>query len=379
MVTGLLPRATRCKPARHAYDRARWADARSKPGGIVLVTHDSGGGVERHVTERAAAIVAAGTRAIVVRPATGPDGETDGEPAIGYVVSDGPARTHPNLIFPDAQSLATFLRDDHPSAVELHHTASHKAGIERLAGLLRVPFDIVVHDYAAICPRVTLCGGTGAYCGLPADSSDCDDCIADNGARIPFAGSVGDFRATQSILFGAARRVVVPANDAALRLARIMPRLQPVVGAWEAGAAAVPLRKYFPNQAPRTSRSPAPSGRTRATTCCSPARGTPKGATLPCASPSLATAPDDERLLRTGRVFITGPFAEGEAPALLRQTGAAAAFLPSVWPETWCYALSALWEAGAHRPGVRPRRPGGADTCARPWRTRPGSGCLRPN
>ena len=223
------------QPARHAYDRARWADARSKPGGIVLVTHDSGGGVERHVTERAAAIVAAGTRAIVVRPATGPDGETDGEPAIGYVVSDGPARTHPNLIFPDAQSLATFLRDDHPSAVELHHTASHKAGIERLAGLLRVPFDIVVHDYAAICPRVTLCGGTGAYCGLPADSRDCDDCIADNGARIPFAGSVGDLRATQSILFGAARRVVVPANDAALRLARIMPRLQPVVGAWEAG------------------------------------------------------------------------------------------------------------------------------------------------
>jgi len=57
---------------------------------------------------------------------------------------------------------------------------------------------------------------------------------------------------------------------------------------------------------------------------------------------------DDKRLMQTGRVFVTGPFVEGEAASLLRESEAALGFLPSVWPETWCYALSALWEAGLH-------------------------------
>jgi glycosyltransferase involved in cell wall biosynthesis len=55
---------------------------------------------------------------------------------------------------------------------------------------------------------------------------------------------------------------------------------------------------------------------------------------------------DDERLMNTGRVFITGEYEEHEALALIRAQHADIGFLPSVWPETWCYALSALWRAG---------------------------------
>jgi hypothetical protein len=55
---------------------------------------------------------------------------------------------------------------------------------------------------------------------------------------------------------------------------------------------------------------------------------------------------DDERLIGTGRVFITGPYEEQDVVALIRAQGADIGFLPSVWPETWCYALSALWQAG---------------------------------
>jgi len=48
---------------------------------------------------------------------------------------------------------------------------------------------------------------------------------------------------------------------------------------------------------------------------------------------------DDQALLRTGRVFITGRYVEGEAPALLQRECPTLVFLPSVWPETWSYVL----------------------------------------
>ena len=54
---------------------------------------------------------------------------------------------------------------------------------------------------------------------------------------------------------------------------------------------------------------------------------------------------DDAALLATGRVFITGRFAAPEAAALIAAQSAQFAFLPSIWPETWCYALSDVWTA----------------------------------
>jgi hypothetical protein len=49
---------------------------------------------------------------------------------------------------------------------------------------------------------------------------------------------------------------------------------------------------------------------------------------------------DDEALLATGRVFITGPFKEKEIATLLEREQGHVALFPSVTPETWCYALT---------------------------------------
>ena len=55
---------------------------------------------------------------------------------------------------------------------------------------------------------------------------------------------------------------------------------------------------------------------------------------------------DDFALFGTGRVFVTGRYAEGEAEAVVRELGCQAALCLSVWPETWCYALTEAWRAG---------------------------------
>lgn len=55
---------------------------------------------------------------------------------------------------------------------------------------------------------------------------------------------------------------------------------------------------------------------------------------------------DDDRLTATGRVRITGRYEQHEAVALIRRQQAALAWLPSIWPETWCYTLTEAWQAG---------------------------------
>ena len=54
---------------------------------------------------------------------------------------------------------------------------------------------------------------------------------------------------------------------------------------------------------------------------------------------------DNERLIATGHVQITGPYEEHDAVALIRAQQAQLAWLPSLWPETWCYTLTQAWQA----------------------------------
>ena len=55
---------------------------------------------------------------------------------------------------------------------------------------------------------------------------------------------------------------------------------------------------------------------------------------------------DDEALIATGRVYVTGRYHEAEAEALVREQSGQVAFLPSIVPETWNFALSTAWAAG---------------------------------
>src|SRR5437764_808522 len=55
---------------------------------------------------------------------------------------------------------------------------------------------------------------------------------------------------------------------------------------------------------------------------------------------------NDRPLLETGKVFVTGRYTEGEAVHLIGRERPQLAFMPSVWPETWCFALDHVVRAG---------------------------------
>ncbi len=322
--------------ARRRIDILRWAAGRSRAGAAILVTHGGGGGVDRVVAERGTALATDGLRAIVLRPASRQD-------TCRVEAEDG---HYPNLIYAvpgELPQLARLLRPDRPRHLELHHLLGHSHAVLGLRRLLRVPVDLVVHDYSWFCPRIALVSTGRHYCGEP-DVAGCEACIADLGSKLQNDITVPALLARSAADLASARQVIAPSADAAARIERHFPGIAPIVRNWEDDAVPPP--------------APMPSGAVRRV-CIVGAIGLEKGyeVLLACARDARARSlpiefvvvgytKDDPRLMDAGPVFITGEYAETDAVALIQAQAAHLAFLPSVWPETWCFALGRAWEAG---------------------------------
>jgi glycosyltransferase involved in cell wall biosynthesis len=320
--------------AHRRADLARWRP--DGAGSVIIVTHNDGGGVERRVQAAVASHVASGRNAIVLRPTNPPGG----------VILDANGLPRLRFELPREQSrLLRLLRGANPVAVELHHFLNHDPSIFQTIVALGVPYDIHVHDFAWFCPRVALVGRGDRYCGEPAPAV-CEVCVAETGGflheDIPVAALL---ERSRNILAGA-RRIIAPSRDAAARMERHFPGVVPVVVNHEDDAAL--------NEPPPIAIV---DGTVRV--CVVGAIGLHKGyhVLLGCARDAreraleltfvvAGTTIDDQRLMDTGRVFVTGPYQPDEAVALIQSQNAALALLPSIWPETWCLGLTELWAAG---------------------------------
>ena len=330
-------------PVRRRMDERRWAEGR-QAGAVVLITHSGGGGVDRAVTARCDTLRAAGQRAIVLRPDARPEDRIDVRPETRI---DDPL--YPNLRYTPAERpvLAALLAGDAVQHVELHHRRGHDPGILDLATLLRVPVDIVVHDYAAFCQRIALVGPIRRYCGEP-DVAGCAACVAAQGSLLQEAITMPALLHRSTRDLAAARRVIAPSLDTARRIARHFPDVTADVQPWD--STPPPMARAPP------AANPASSGTRIAVIG---AIGTEKGydVLLACVADAAArhlaiefvvvgTTIDDAALMAAGPAWVTARYAEADGVALIKEQGAALAFLPSIWPETWCYALSTAWAAG---------------------------------
>lgn len=328
--------------ARFRMDALRWRNQRSRKGAVILITHARDGGMKRYVAERWRAIAASGQRPIIVTPASSVQGR------VCCRLSDGSGEAFPNLRFDIANGLSeltTFLRADKPVRAELHHFIGHDPAILGLPHALDVPYDVVVHDYGWVCPRITLIGPEKRYCGEPGGDA-CEDCYSDVGSKIDEDITPSRLRLRSQNILAGARRVVAPSRDVVNRLHRYFPRVACVVTPWESNIVQ-----------PR--RSDRRVSRLRRRVLIAGAVGIDKGYEylLACARHVAAQrlalefvvvgyTCDDRRLLDTGAVHITGKYEEAEAIELIRAQEAELGFLPALWPETWSYTLSQMWQAG---------------------------------
>ncbi len=316
---------------RRAIDRQRLLTTAANP--VLLVSSDLPGGVERHVEHRRE-VLGGNHTVLVLRGAS----SSNGQHRVRLSVP-GSDFAHLSYELPqDLSEMKTLFLDLGLRHVEIHHFLDIPGAVLEMVASLGVPYSVFVHDYAWICPRVALLNGAGTYCGEPPIEA-CEVCVRDNGSALREPMTARALRARSLKIMSGAARIVVPTLDVHNRLERYFPGVSIEVLPWEQ-----PGSKRL--------RLPRPH-RDTVRVALIGAIGTPKGyaVLLSCARDAAARnlplefvvigyTRDDTPLLETGRVFVTGPYKESEATALLRREKCDIAFFPCQAPETWCYTLS---------------------------------------
>ncbi len=340
------------RAARRRIDAARIMANTTQPG-VLLISHSHGGGVARQVATDMEALRRQKLRPLLLSTKFPEDPEATPFPWPSQL-SEGDASAYPNLAYalPNAwASLIRLLRSLKITKIILHHALGHHPNVRELARALNLPQDVVIHDYACFCPRVNLLNRPDddaalRYCGEPAPSG-CHQCCARDRDEVYEPLPIADLLARSTRELQTAARVIAPSGDAARRIAKHFPAVEPAVVPWEDDSRQVSLASPARN-GPRTIAVIGGIG---------PSKGF--HVLLGCARDAVArsldlqfvvagTTANDEELLATGKIFVTGPYAEGEARALINSCRADLAFLPSIWPETWCFALSEAWLAGLY-------------------------------
>lgn len=337
------------KPLRAALDIARMRRQRGRRGLFLFVAHDLGGGTEVHIQDLARRLECAGAAVMFCRPITGnPDLFRVEMPSIQETPN-----IEPFSLKKDIHRFVEFLIGANVSHIHVHSFVGYSENAPtfflKVATDAKLALDVTIHDYAAICPRITLVDGSGAYCGEP-PAAVCASCLRVNGS--PFGEpAIWEWQDRYRRLLSAARAVFVPNEDVLARLQRHMP------------TANFLLRPHPEDDWPRpAARRPAPARPSKD----SPRRvlllgaiGVEKGAAVVEATVRYAAAQDlplrfvllgrtdrDENLRFLPNIEIKGSYERSQLFKQIEEANCDLAWMPSIWPETYSYVLSELLSAG---------------------------------
>jgi GT2 family glycosyltransferase len=316
--------------ARRQLDEARLLDADRR--NVLVVSLNAEGGVDRAVQERVAAIRREGLSPILLMPDLANDHRIDLTPS-----EHGFDDLHYDFA-QEPSALTAFLGKLNCEYVELHHFMDLPAALIEQLFQLPCPVDIAIHDYVWYCPRVTLLDGSGRYCGEP-DVTACQTCIDKNGGRLNEDISVAALRSRNAKWLRAARDISVPSQSVQRRMEAQFPGLTFRVE---------PLETNIPPAVPLALRT-----RKQIKVALIGAIGTHKGykillkmaadaakRDLPIEFVVIGFTENDRALLKTGKVFVTGPYQESEVEELIARESPDLVLFLSVFPESWCYSLT---------------------------------------
>lgn len=300
---------------------------------ILMVTHDLGGGIRRHIdslvhhlNERARFLLLEST-------------------SRGVALSVPSLPGHPALTLPAERldDLVLLLQTMAVTRVHIHSLLGMELDVRALIRRLDVPFDMSPHDYYSVCPQINLLPWRHSlYCGLP-DINACNACIAHrstNGAR-----DIVTWRAEQAWSLKEAARVLCPSDDVVRRLGRLGITGNTVFAPYDG---VQPGRWPLRIAAPR-------SGKLRIAVL-----GTQVdhkgGRSLARVAELLDIETTELHLIghtdgdfspaALQRISVTGRYDDADLPGLIEQVAPHVIWFPAVWPETFSYTLSAAIEAG---------------------------------
>lgn len=308
---------------------------------ILLVLHGLGGGVERHCADMASLLTEEG--ADVWRLES---------------IADGSFRLHSRARGTDRGYLgeARLLADFHRlrfDLVHIHHFIGFGTRLWDWPAKLGVSYDVTIHDYALICPRVTLQDWNNRYCREPADTAVCDRCLAASGTHPHLqsvfngVGGVQGWRALSAVVLAGARRVYVPDQDVADRLKAHFPTIAMAVRPHPEPLAPIPTRRPVGGERVRIAviGSIGPYKGFDVLLACAHAARRDR---LPLTFVVIGYVCAPERLAGLDTVEVTGRYREEDLPRLIGEARCHAAAFLSLGPETYMYTLSAALRAGLY-------------------------------
>jgi GT2 family glycosyltransferase len=234
--------------------------------------------------------------------------------------------------------------------IHYHHTIEFNEDVWDLPKELDVPYDITLHDYYTICPRVNLIDSTQVYCGEPKNEA-CNRCIKKSGVHASslldmddLGGSIETWREYFFEKLKCARTVITPSNDTKGRIQKYFD-LDNIETRYHPEAEI----NYQPNSL---------EGVEIINIAFIGAIGVHKGLNilkecaqyaykfdLPVKFTVIGYTENDKYFDELPNVLITGKYKKEELPSLLKTHDCHVAGLFSVWPETYSYTLSEAMRA----------------------------------
>ena len=322
---------------------------------ILMVQHAYDGGVGQYVRDLAERSLG---RANVLVLRASKDGRS-------ISLSVPAAADHPPYVIPFPRSdiedpnlaelaiqdavLADVLRLIAPlriARVHVQHWINLKLDLHELIRRLDVPFDVTVHDWFGICPRINLLpNADGPSCGEPA-AAVCNHCIQSRDDTA--AHDITGWRAEHAWLFRLADRVLCATEDSVERLARYGFATRAVVAPLEALPRLVPpCPAPKPEPAPIKARAAARPMRVAVLGVLADHKGAQSVVALAELAPpgrlAITLIGKAERGIPDTVCAVmseTGAYEAAELPALIDRVDPDVIWFPATWPETWSYTLT---------------------------------------
>ena len=213
-----------------------------------------------------------------------------------------------------------------------------QAWVQELSVALGCPYDVILHDYFALCPRIDMITGSLRFCDA-APPTVCVGCIAAHGSDVK-AVDPHTWRRDFLEFLGGADKVVAPSEDLALRMQPHLPSKP--IGVWQPeDDATLPPERMPQLKADEPLR-----------VIILGALNIPKGARVvrslglqaasegaPLTVRVIGPSPETDLLRRAG-VEVTGTFRTADLGKLIAEAAPHVVFLPAIWPETWSFVLT---------------------------------------
>lgn len=318
---------------------------------ILMVAHDWGGGVAQHVEDLTKALEAEGANVFRLQPFEDPmvpaltlRGEAL-DPRRHLLTNAGRVAMNPNRA--DLAEALRILEIDH---VHVQHIGGFgifaTEWIRYLPEALGCTYDLTLHDYGPVCPRLHFNLPDGHYCGEP-PIDECERCVAINGSPNGYH-PMWHWRQGWAPLMEGARRVFCPVADVAERTARTFPKANYCVR---------PHPERFvgtPPRGPRPRRGAGEPLRVAVPGAIGEQKGF--GLLIECAEDARRRdLPIEFRVVgytaydpgaEAAGIEVLGRYEPEDAEQVLADAECDVALLPSLTPETWCFTLSSVLRVG---------------------------------